>query len=119
MRVRRLPAGPPAASGARTPDASLADKHVDGHMVHMVAADRAEFDGFGGGLTRRAKMRPAGQIHALAHSARSTLCGQPLTELLAFPGRTFEGEETPGKCPHCWKLVSLSRRQAAARSRRL
>jgi hypothetical protein len=80
---------------------------------HPVAADREEFDGFGGGITRRAKMRPAGQIHAIAESARSTLCGLALTQLLAFPGRAFESEPIPGKCPSCCDLVILSRRRAA------
>jgi hypothetical protein len=80
---------------------------------HGVAAEREEFDGFEGGLTKRGKMRPAGKIHAFIPRSRQTLCGWSLTELRVFPGRDFEGEQTHGKCPECWQLVSWSRIRAA------
>jgi hypothetical protein len=80
---------------------------------HAVAADREVFEGFGGGMTRRARMRPAGRIHAFTAASTETLCGQALSGLLVFPGRRFETEHTLGKCPDCSHSASRNRRRAA------
>jgi hypothetical protein len=81
---------------------------TDAHGWHStVAAQGSEFDGFGGGLVRKARTRPKGMVHAVSPVAfNETLCGLSLASLVLFPDLRFG--RSHWQCPECRAVSNTS-----------
>jgi hypothetical protein len=69
--------------------------------LHTLASESADFDGFGGGVVRKARNNPAGTIHAVESSRDRTACGLHLHKLHVFAALTFESSEHTRRCGAC------------------
>jgi hypothetical protein len=80
---------------------------VQQSIQHAVASESAVFDGFGGGIVRKARNRPAGTIHAVDPS-EGTACGLPLDRLHVFSALTFERSDHALRCAACTLAVRVT-----------
>jgi hypothetical protein len=74
---------------------------VSPSIPHALASESAEFDGFGGGIVRKPKNRPAGAIHAVVAPTNLTACGLRLDKLHLFAALSFERSDYTLRCRTC------------------